>query len=191
MATLPGSSTPSRKVKEPRVQVLTVVMMSCVALIGNFLSWDTVLLLNWSPASKMIHLKGEKSEMNHAKIWTRYFTEEIIQMDSSHMKDYAASLIIRKPHSAHTILYRLKWLKWKRTASDVCELSWPAGGSVIGTSTSKTTQHFLWKLKMCIPYDPEIPLLGIPATEMHKRAHQKDKHDSIQNSIICNAVHQQ
>lgn len=96
MATLPGSSTPSRKVKEPWVQVLTVVMMSCVALIGNFLSWDTVLLLNWSPASKMIHLKGEKSEMNHAKIWTRYFTEEITQMDSSHMKDYAASLIIRK-----------------------------------------------------------------------------------------------
>ena len=44
---------------------------------------------------------------------------------------------------------------------------------LFGTTTLKIVLHYPLKLKMCVPYDPEIPLLGIPEAEMDKNVHQK------------------
>lgn len=49
----------------------------------------------------------------------------------------------------------------------------PAVGMSCGTTALKTVERYLLKLKTCVPYDPEIPLLGIPVTETHRNVRQK------------------
>ena len=50
----------------------------------------------------------------------------------------------------------------------------------------RTVQRFLKKLKIELPYDPAIPLLGV-YPEKTKTLIQKDMHPNVQSSTIYNS----
>lgn len=132
--------------------------------------WPGTALI-WCHANKNDPPEGGKSEIKKRKTkpWqnlNRYITMEVTQMDSIHMRHCTASFIVRST-SWSTIVYQLQWLKWKRQLHVFGKL-WNNQSALkvwvgvsLGTTTPKTVQRYLLKLKVCMLYILEIPLLNI------------------------------
>ena len=96
------------------------------------------------------------------------------QMSKKHMKRCSASLIIRKMQIKTTPRYHLTEARMaiiKKSTNNKCQRSCGEKGTLLccwwecklakPVGFLKTVEMFLKKLKIKLPYDPAIPLLGI------------------------------
>ena len=125
-----------------------------------------------------------------------FFPKKTYKWATGYMKRYSASLIIREMQVKTTVRYHLTPVRKaiiKKCTNNKCWQGYGEKGALMNYwqkckfihSLQKTVWRFLEKLKIKLPYDPEIPLLVIylKKTKMNQIRYM---HSYVHCSIVYN-----